>query len=198
LTTRARVAIAQGDTQQAERDAHGALAEAAEVDALLGVPDTVECLAAPACEAGNHPQGARLFGAAQSIRQQTGEVHFQIYQAAYEAVVESLRKAMEQNEFDNAWEEGAQLTPGEAIAYTQRGRRERKRPDSGWESLTPAEHDVVRLVCEGLGNKEVATRLFVSPRTVQAHLAHVYTKLGINSRVELVQEAARRAQTSTE
>ena len=62
--------------------------------------------------------------------------------------------------------------------------------------LDPAEHDVVRLVCEGLGNKEAAARLFVSPRTVQAHLAHVYTKLGINSRVQLVQEVSRRAQTS--
>jgi DNA-binding CsgD family transcriptional regulator len=105
---------------------------------------------------------------------------------------------MEQNDFDDAWAEGAQLSTDEAIAYARRGRGERKRPDSGWESLTPAEHDVVSLVCEGLGNKEVATRLFVSPRTVQAHLAHVYTKLSINSRVQLVQEAARRAQASVD
>jgi DNA-binding CsgD family transcriptional regulator len=91
-----------------------------------------------------------------------------------------------------------QLSTDEAVAYARRGRGERKRPDSGWESLTPAEHDVVGLVCEGLGNKEVATRLFVSPRTVQAHLAHVYTKLGINSRVQLVQEVARRASASVD
>jgi DNA-binding CsgD family transcriptional regulator len=51
----------------------------------------------------------------------------------------------------------------------------------------------VRLVCEGLANKDIATRLFVSPKTVQAHLTHVYTKLGLSSRVQLVQEAARRA-----
>jgi DNA-binding CsgD family transcriptional regulator len=59
--------------------------------------------------------------------------------------------------------------------------------------LTPAERDVVRLVSEGLGNKDIATRLFVSPRTVQTHLTHVYTKLGLTSRVQLVQEAARHA-----
>ena len=58
-------------------------------------------------------------------------------------------------------------------------------------ALTPTEHDVVRLLAEGLANKDIATRLFVSPRTVQSHLTHVYNKLGVTSRVQLVQEAAR-------
>ena len=70
-------------------------------------------------------------------------------------------------------------------------RGERKRLASGWASLAPAERDVIRLVSEGLGNKDIAGRLFVSPRTVQSHLTHVYTKLGLSSRVHLVQEAAR-------
>ncbi|WP_006244710.1 LuxR family transcriptional regulator [Mycolicibacterium tusciae] len=196
LTTRARVAIAQGDTCQAERDAHAALAAAADMDALLGVPDTLECLAVLARDADTHPEAARLLGAAEGIRQRTGEVRFPIYQSEYEAAVDSLRQAMEQNDFDDAWAEGAQLTTEEAIAYAQRGRGDRKRPSSGWESLTPAEHDVVRLVCEGLSNKEVATRLFVSPRTVQAHLSHVYAKLGISTRVQLVADAARTSRTT--
>jgi DNA-binding CsgD family transcriptional regulator len=93
--------------------------------------------------------------------------------------------------FDAAWAEGAALSTEEAIAYAQRGRGERKRPPSGWESLTPTERDVVRLVSEGLTNKDIAARLFISPRTVQTHLTHVYTKLGLTSRVQLVQEAAR-------
>jgi DNA-binding CsgD family transcriptional regulator len=96
-----------------------------------------------------------------------------------------------QSEFDSAWAEGAVLSAEEAIAYAQRGRGQRKRPANGWASLTPTELDVVRLVSEGLANNDIATRLFVSPRTVQSHLTHVYTKLGLSSRVQLAQEAAR-------
>ncbi|EUA07630.1 bacterial regulatory s, luxR family protein [Mycobacterium kansasii 732] len=102
-----------------------------------------------------------------------------------------LRDALDNSVFDAVWAEGAALSIEEAIAHAQRGRGERRRPASGWESLTPAERDVVRLVADGLANKDIATRLFVSPRTVQAHLTHVYTKLGLTSRVQLAQEAAR-------
>jgi DNA-binding CsgD family transcriptional regulator len=94
-------------------------------------------------------------------------------------------------EFNAAWAEGAALSAEEAVAYALRGRGERKRPSSGWAALTPTELDVVRLVGEGLPNKDIATRLFVSPRTVQSHLRHVYNKLEVTSRVQLAQESAR-------
>lgn len=104
----------------------------------------------------------------------------------------ALRDAMGEKDFDAAWAEGAALSIKETIAYAQRGHSWRKRPATGWESLTPTEIDVVRLVGEGLANKDIATRLFVSPRTVQTHLTHVYTKLGFTSRLQLAQAAARR------
>ncbi len=100
---------------------------------------------------------------------------------------------MDEGDFEAAWAESAAMSNEEAFAYAQRGRGERKRPASGWTSLTPTECDVVRLFSEGLANKDIATRLFVSPRTVETHLTHVYTKLGLSSRVQLAQEAARRA-----
>jgi hypothetical protein len=151
LTTRARVAIAQGEPAQGERDAHDALALAAGMHAYLVISDTVECLAVLAGEAGSHPEAARLFGAAEAIRERMGTVRFKVWDVGYHASVAELRDAMDEDDFDAAWAEGASLSTEEAIAYAQRGRGERKRPTSGWESLTPTERDVVRLVSEGLG-----------------------------------------------
>src|SRR5271156_1932550 len=182
LATRARVAIAQGEPDQAERDAHDALARAAEVEAYLFIPDILECLGMVAGVAGSHREATRLFGAAEAIRVRIGAVRFKVYDAGYKASVAALREALGQADFDAAWAEGAALSTEEAIAYAQRGRGERKRPTNGWASLTPTERQVVQLVSEGLANNDIATRLFVSPRTVQTHLTHVYTKLGFASR----------------
>jgi DNA-binding CsgD family transcriptional regulator len=194
LTTRARVALAQGQPDQAERDAYEALASNPEgFGPLCFLPDTLECLAAVAADAGSNREGARLWGAAAAFRRRVGAMRFKVWDADCEATAAALRKAMGETDFDAAWAEGAALSAEEAIAYARRGRGVRKRPTSGWDSLTPAEHEVVRLVSEGLGNSDIATRLFVSPRTVQSHLTHVYTKLGLTSRVQLAQEAARHA-----
>jgi predicted ATPase/class 3 adenylate cyclase/DNA-binding CsgD family transcriptional regulator len=193
LTTRARVAKAQGEPDLADRDVHEALVCGADIQARVGIADTLECLADLISDAGSAREAARLFGAAHTIRQHIGEVRFKVWDAAYEASAAAVRNAMSEKDFDGAWAEGGALSTDEAIAYAQRGRGQRKRSTSGWASLTPSERDVVRLVSDGLANKDIAARLFVSPRTVQTHLTHVYTKLGLTSRVQLVQESARHA-----
>ncbi|MGV0626840.1 helix-turn-helix transcriptional regulator [Mycolicibacter minnesotensis] len=191
LEVRARVALAEGQRKQAERDARDALEVAAETEAYLAVPDLLETLASLACAAGNHEHGVRLLGSAAGIRKRTGAVRYVIYDAGHATTVDALQRAMPQNEFDQLWSSGEELSTADAVAYARRGDGERKRTSSGWAALTPAEHNVIRLVSAGLRDKDIAAKLNLSPRTVHSHLNHIYTKLNISSRLQLAQEAAR-------
>jgi DNA-binding CsgD family transcriptional regulator len=66
------------------------------------------------------------------------------------------------------------------------GETARKRDPTTVSQLTPQELLIARYVAEGLSNKEVAARLFLSRRTVDYHLRNLYSKLNINSRMQLV------------
>ena len=61
----------------------------------------------------------------------------------------------------------------------------------GWQSMTSTELAVCAWSPEGLSNPQIGGRLFMSRRTVQTHLAHVFAKLGISSRAQLAAEVAR-------
>ncbi|GLY83540.1 helix-turn-helix transcriptional regulator [Actinoallomurus iriomotensis] len=74
----------------------------------------------------------------------------------------------------------------------QRRRGPRRRAATGWEALTPAELTVARLVADGRPNPDIAASLFVSRRTVEVHVSHILSKLGVRSRVEIAREAAGR------
>jgi len=65
------------------------------------------------------------------------------------------------------------------------GETARKRDLSSLDALTPQERRVARLVAAGASNKDAASQLFLSSRTVEYHLGKVFTKLGVASRVEL-------------
>lgn len=59
-------------------------------------------------------------------------------------------------------------------------------------ALTARELDVLRLLAAGKANKEIAAALFITEATVKAHVANVYTKLGVQSRTEAINAAVRR------
>jgi DNA-binding CsgD family transcriptional regulator len=58
-------------------------------------------------------------------------------------------------------------------------------PITGVQSLTPSERRIAELAAAGLTNREIAAELFLTAKTVEWHLGHVFTKLGINRRREL-------------
>jgi DNA-binding CsgD family transcriptional regulator len=90
------------------------------------------------------------------------------------------------------YDTGRVLATMRELGIGRKRRGARKRPLSGWHSLTPSELEVVGLAAQGLTNPEIGRRLFISRRTVQTHLAHAFRKLDVSSRVELAAEAARR------
>jgi len=54
-----------------------------------------------------------------------------------------------------------------------------------WATLTPQEHEIASLAASGLSNKQIGTRLYLSPRTVSGHLYRIFPKLGISTRAAL-------------
>jgi DNA-binding CsgD family transcriptional regulator/tetratricopeptide (TPR) repeat protein len=107
--------------------------------------------------AGNADDAARAFAAASDILEGLG------------AVRDIARVGAEQR--------------AAGISRGKRGRR--TRPSRGWDSLTDTEVNVVRLVAEGLTNRQIGDRLFISRRTVETHVSHVFTKLDVSSRAHV-------------
>jgi DNA-binding CsgD family transcriptional regulator len=96
-------------------------------------------------------------------------------QGQEQASTASLREAL------GAFERiGAPLWAARARAEVDRVATAARRPE-----LTPSEEKVARLTASGMTNVEVAAALFISPKTVEFHLARIYRKLGIRSRAEL-------------
>ena len=81
----------------------------------------------------------------------------------------------------------AQFASGRAPAEWTSGARKDE-----FEGLTERELEILRLVGRGLTNKEIGRKLFISDRTVQAHLSNIFSKLGVGSRTEAAMYAVRR------
>ena len=79
----------------------------------------------------------------------------------------------------------ARLADAAAAELRSSGVRLRRTPARGADALTPGERRVVELAVTGLSNRDIAQSLFVSEKTVEAHLGRAYKKLGIRSRGRL-------------
>jgi predicted ATPase/DNA-binding CsgD family transcriptional regulator len=185
LEQQGRLAGAADDPDRAIELHHEALATRVEHGLRTFSVDSLEALAALAARDEPAPEAVRLLAASDQARASMTYPRDPARRRAYQATVAGLRAALGDHPFSQAWAEGGRLTLDEAVAYARRSRGARRRPVTGWASLTPTELDVVRLVVDGLSNPEVGSRLFMSRGTVKTHLSRVYAKLGVANRTEL-------------
>jgi predicted ATPase/DNA-binding CsgD family transcriptional regulator len=189
---RAQLRAAEGEIQEAEALVHDALTQGREAGDQLGLVDALELLARLAADQGSPREAVRLWAAAESQRTDLGYARFPVDRAPHEAALADAKRALGPAENAAAWAEGAALSVDDAVTYAARGRGERRRPATGWASLTPTELEVVSLVGQHLTNPDIAARMFVSRATVKTHLIHIFGKLGVASRSELASEAIKR------
>jgi predicted ATPase/class 3 adenylate cyclase/DNA-binding CsgD family transcriptional regulator len=186
-----RAAYVLGDVDRARMHAHDAVAMSAAIKLVYWTGTALAALDALAVSTDDPQAAARLLGAVDARYADVGHARPVYVRATYEDTVTRAREALA-DEYDGYYADGTTLSVEDAIAYAQRGRGRRRRAATGWDSLTPAEQQVVELVAQGLSNPQIGERLFVSRKTVTSHLSHVFAKLGVTSRAELSAEAARR------
>lgn len=192
----AAIAWLGGEQKRAAELWHRCLALADEAGDDVHAAHCLAGLAALAVLQGCHDRAARLFGAAQAVLD-AGVIAGSVDPVLpYQGELGATRDALGEKAFVTATAEGGALSREEARSYARRGRGSRRRPAAGWEGLTPTELKVVGAVVDGLTNREVAERLFMSPRTVTTHLSRIYTKLNVRSRAKLVREASARQQSA--
>jgi DNA-binding NarL/FixJ family response regulator len=74
------------------------------------------------------------------------------------------------------------LDPDAVVAVADAAGHSLKKPVTRPAGLSDREIEVLRLVARGCSNREIARRLFISPRTAEHHVSHIYTKVGVTSR----------------
>ena len=148
--------------------------------------DFIELLAVLAADSERYVEAGRLLAAASKERERLGYVRFAVDQPDVDVAMSKIEANLGGPGLLAAWSAGEGLSIDEALDYARRGRGQRGRPDNGWASLTPTERSVVELVVEGLTNAEIAGRMFVSTGTVKSHLNHIYNKLGVSNRRQLI------------
>jgi non-specific serine/threonine protein kinase len=190
LDNSGRVAMEQGDYRRGIT----LLNESIELSQELGdkwlMMDCLENLAGGAMVQGQPLVAARLWGAAAVLREALGapmsQAEHQRFERAQAHVHAPLNEA--------AWQEGRAMSVERVVAYAKQimsdlhqvANPSALHPSPGTShypsGLTEREVKVLRLVAQGLTDKEVAEHLIISPRTVHAHLQSIYGKLSVSSR----------------
>lgn len=176
------------------RDLDGAIADALaclDIKEALGDLHTItmsfDLLAVCYAGLGDYERAAVLYGAGDKYWGllgapiQMGPGYTNIRRSAGETAAERLGEKA----YAAAYARGASLPLPEVMAVARRQRPAVPEASAPGKPLTRREKEIAALVAEGLGNREIAQRLFLSKRTVDSHIEHIFTKLGFSSRTQL-------------
>jgi predicted ATPase/DNA-binding CsgD family transcriptional regulator len=172
-----------------------------------GVADCLPGLAAVAGVQGQHELAVQLFAASQALFTAIGARMFPADRAEYDRNLAAVRTQLDEATFSVAWTQGQQMTWGQIIAAPEQVKQKQSLPTPQPAShrvhfqvqvpssaaypadLTAREVEVLRLAAQGLSYAQIAERLTISARTVDAHLRSIYSKLGVTSRNEATRVA---------
>lgn len=141
---------------------------------------------------GRAVRSARLWGAAEALREVIGAGLVSVERYYYEPYIAAARSRLDEASWEAAWAEGRHMASEEAVEYAlvqpilaASQKEEGDAPPTTYPAgLSAREVEVLRLVASGMTNAQIAKELYVSPRTVNAHVGSVYHKIGSSTRAE--------------
>jgi non-specific serine/threonine protein kinase len=157
----------------------------------LGMAMSMEMLAWAAADEGRHDHAAVLLGAADAALESVGGSLFNHLLEDHDACVEQTRAELGEESYARSFREGADLSFDEAVSLALGRRRPEGADGDGTAApvsavrLTKRETEIAGLVADGLTNREIAERLFMSQRTAEGHVARILRKLGFTTREQI-------------
>jgi non-specific serine/threonine protein kinase len=176
----------RGEPELSAEAARESLQMKHEVGDLTGMAYCLETLGVLAVSQRRWARTAWLLGAADTLWERTGKRFggTTAIEGLHQWAEGTARDAFGAKRYERLFREGAGRELGEVVDLAARD-ADKLPPVSGGR-LTKREQEVAALVGESLTNSQIARRLVISSRTVDAHIASIYAKLGISSRVQLV------------
>jgi non-specific serine/threonine protein kinase len=164
-----------------------------------GLPHDLELVALLAHATGRHESAARLIGVHDALRERMGLPIWSGHRVEHDQFIITVRGSLPTETFELAWAAGRALPLDDAIALAHAELATTAAPASisvdqpatASHGLSRRELEVVRLLVEGLSDREIGERLFISQYTVSRHVAGILNKLGVNSRTAAATWAVR-------
>lgn len=141
---------------------------------------------------GRPQPAARLFGAAASLLGAAGAGVWPIDRPDYERNLAAVRQQLGERAFNEAFAVGQQRPLDESLVEARREAALATTPDTpAYSVLSPRQQEILRLLCAGDTDREIGAALHIGRRTVETHIAAIYTKLGAHNRAEAAATAVR-------